>query len=303
MRENFATAVDRAVRAKGNPCVVGIDPAVQRISPILFSELGVSQERIQSEQAENILYAFGKLVIDAVADLVPVVKPQSAYYEVYGSFGMRALEKTIQYAKQKGLLVVLDAKRGDIAETSEAYAEAYLGELGLANGGVDCITLNPYLGPDSIEPFAAVAQRTGKGIFVCVRTSNPGGAFIQSRLSEGKPIYAYVSEMIASMQSSEDRYGHIGAVVGATVSEEAKAIRKLLPRSIFLVPGLGAQGGSPDTVRSCFDEEGMGALVNSSRGIIFPKGNQKTIEELVAQMREATHGFIKLVQTCRQARL
>jgi orotidine-5'-phosphate decarboxylase len=295
----FAEQVRKEVIRSGNPVCVGIDPSTDRMAEVLLQH---GHNGKGKRDIGALLTLFGRLVIDAVSSLVPVVKPQSAYFERYGSEGIRALEAIVKYAKDKGLLVVLDVKRGDIGETSLAYAEAYLGEDGPFGGLIDCITLNPYLGPDSLAPFVEVARRTGKGIFVCVKTSNPGAVYLQNQIANGEPIYAHVARLVARFaeeQNLPQGYSDMGAVVGATCGSEAREIRNLLPRSLFLVPGLGAQGGSLEVVRDCFDADGMGAIVNSSRGITYPPGHYTSLDQLGEAVQQAAKKFITDVQSCR----
>ncbi|WP_162537203.1 orotidine-5'-phosphate decarboxylase [Granulicella sp. WH15] len=300
MNMRFAEQVRVEVERKGNAACVGIDPALERMAGVLLASC--KSDGGGQPDAEELLTRFGRLIVDAVADLVPVVKPQSAYFERFGPAGMRALETVMRYAKKKGLLVVLDVKRGDIGETSSAYAEAYLGNGPWAEM-VDCLTLAPYMGPDSLEPFARVAMRTGKGLFVCVRTSNPGAAYLQNLIAEGKPVYAHVAEMVAGLAERQGvaGYSDMGAVVGATLASEAREIRAMLPKSLFLVPGLGAQGGSLAVVRDCFDADGGGAIVSSSRGVNYPVGEFTSLDQLGEAVRQAARSFVQDVQSCRTA--
>jgi len=287
----FAERLHAAIISKGTPLCVGIDPARERMAPVLLAASG--------DDPYTMLTLFGRTVLDAVAPLVPIIKPQIAYFERYGLEGLRALETVLQYARDKGLLIVLDAKRGDIGETSAAYAKAYLAADGPYGPLVDCLTVNPYMGPDAIEPFADAALKSGKGLFVLVRTSNPGAAHLQNLIADGKPIYAHVAAMVdgfAQRQSGLAGYSDIGAVVGATLGSEARELRALLPRSIFLVPGVGAQGGSMDIVRDCFDANGMGAIVSSSRAITYPRGNHATLDELSEAIRQAALNTIKEIK-------
>ena len=295
----FAEQVQREVIRLGNPVCIGIDPSTDRMAEVLLRYGHYDKGK---REIGALLTLFGRLVIDVVSSLVPVVKLQSAYFERYGSEGIRALESVVEYAKNKGLLVILDAKRGDIAETSLAYAEAYLGLDGPFHGMIDCITLHPYLGPDSLAPFVEVAQQSGKGVFVCVKTSNPGAAYFQNQVAGGEPLYARVARLVArfaEQQHLPEGYSDIGAVVGATCESEAMELRGLLPRSLFLVPGLGAQGGSLEVVRDCFDAEGMGAIVSSSRGITYPAGNYASLDQLGEAIQQAAKQFIKDVQSRR----
>jgi len=220
---------------------------------------------------------FSKGIIDVVAPLVPAVKPQVAFFEQYGPEGMGVLQQVTAYARQKGLLVILDGKRNDIGTTAAAYAEGMIG--GQSVWGGDAITVSPYLGDDSLTPFFETAEKRDGGVFVLVKTSNPGGAMLQDlKTADGRPVYRHVAEFVqaASKKSSGNgRYGSIGAVVGATWPEQLAELRQLMPNVWFLVPGFGAQGGSAQDVAGAFDPEGLGAIVNNSRGIIFAHTQKK----------------------------
>lgn len=246
----------------------------------------------------HLLTEFGRIVLDAVADLVPVVKPQSAYYERFGSRGIAALEATVAEAHLRGLLVLLDAKRGDIGATSQAYAAAYLRPD--SPTPADALTISPYLGDDSLEPFVEVARESGRGVFILALTSNPGGGRLQSVDAGGRPFYEHVAEIIAKLAGPGEGYSAVGAVVGATHPEDGVTIRKLLPRSILLVPGIGAQGGDPEAVRALFDQDGNGAIVNSSRAITFPKTRSQTEVEWRAAMRDAAASFVAQIEAVRR---
>jgi len=245
---------------------VGLDARLERIPSFLCEE---------TDSAAECLLAFNRQIIEAVAEHVVAAKPQVAFYEMYGPAGVAAFAETCRCAKQHGLVVIADVKRGDIGSTAAAYARAYLGpadEQGRAAFDVDAVTINPYLGSDSVEPFLAEAQASGKGLFVLVKTSNKSSAEIQELQASGKPVYEHVAKLVskwAQRLPGRRGYSGVGAVVGATFPEQAAALRKLLPGVPFLVPGYGAQGGSAQDVACCFDEDGYGAIVNSSRGIIF----------------------------------
>ena len=296
----FADNLIKEISTKKNPCIVGLDPNLHRM-PQWFIKEFTEQEELKCEQASEIIYQYTTSIIEAVHDLVPAVKPQSAYFERYGASGIKSLERVITYAKRFGLLVILDAKRGDIKETSEAYAEAYLSSVQPRNMEVDCITLNPYLGPDSLQPFIDKCYSYGKGVFICDRTSNPGAVFLQNRKTDGKYVFELVAEMIRSWAKEQvgiSGYSSIGAVVGATCNEEAKILRNSLPQSIFLVPGFGAQKGSLDIVKECFNSDGLGAIVNSSRAINYPNLETENRSQLIQAIRSKTLSFIKEVQSC-----
>ena len=256
------------------PCVVGLDPVLDYIPDSFLRECGLSREGDLEEQA-RALEAFGLMVIEAVHDLVPAIKPQAAYFERYGSFGMRALERCMEAAREAGLEVILDVKRGDIGSTSTAYARAYLDRQPPRPWEADCVTLTPYLGEDSLAPFVDVAKENEKGLFVCVRTSNPGASIVQMpRGEDGRHLFEVTADLVKRFNDEvglgERGYGPIGAVVGATQADAAKSLRDRLPGVLFLVPGWGAQGGKLATVLACFDDNGSGAIVNSARAVLYP---------------------------------
>lgn len=268
----FADVLIERVRAMRTPCVVGIDPEPARISP----ELGRALEAAGADAptlAADVLERFALEVIEAVHDLVPAVKPQAAYFERWGAAGVAVLERVVAHARRRGLLVLLDAKRGDIGSTAEAYAAAHLARRA-AGGECDALTLNPYLGLDALEPFFRVCERDGKGAFVLVRTSNPGAADLQDLSLGSERVHERVAALIAPRARTlvgRSGFSAIGAVVGATAPEHAGAIRARLPHSIFLVPGLGAQGGDVARARAFCDGDGLGALFSSSRAVLYPQ--------------------------------
>lgn len=286
------------IKQKQTPCIVGLDPALERMPEDWLKKQGINQQSSLADCAEGI-YQYNLMVLDAIADLVPAVKPQSAYYEMFGSAGIVALEKTVKAARDRGLLVVLDVKRGDIASTATAYAQSYLPSEPKHPLESDAITIVPYLGKDCVEPFFAEATKWGKGIFVCVKTSNPGAAIVQEQKINDKYLYEIIADLIKPASDNsigESGYSGIGAVVGATYPEAAQKLRKQLPQSLFLVPGVGAQGGGNEGIRACFNPDGLGAVISSSRAIMYPHGygatdsNQDTIRQaavdLITQVRE-----------------
>ena len=262
---HFADRLIAAVRAKRSPVLVGLDPRAQNLPAGILT--GTSLEATASA-----FEAFCRGVIDVVAPLVPAVKPQAAFFEQLGPPGMLALKQTIDYAAEKGLLVVLDGKRNDIGSTAAGYAEAYLGRDGASPWGCDALTVSPYLGDDSLTPFVDVAQQRGAGIFVLVKTSNPGGKRFQDLESAGQPLYRHVGQYVDSLAAEtigDGGYGSVGAVVGATYPQQLAELRQLMPTTWFLIPGFGAQGGTAKDCAAAFDEQGLGAIINNSRGIIF----------------------------------
>jgi len=283
----FIDRLMEQIQLKNTPCIVGLDPSVARMPKSWLKQQGITQQSSLTDCAEAI-YQYNLMVLDAIADLVPAVKPQSAYYELFGSAGIVALEKTIMAARDRGLLVVLDVKRGDIASTATAYAKSYLPREPKRPLEADAITIVPYLGKDCLDPFFAEAITWGKGIFVCVKTSNPGASIIQEQEIDNRYLYEIIADLIkpASDQSiGEFGYSGIGAVVGATYPDAAIRLRKQLPNSLFLVPGVGAQGGGNEGIKACFNADGLGAIVSSSRGIMYPHlygsadSNQSTIRQ------------------------
>jgi orotidine-5'-phosphate decarboxylase len=263
---NFSDQLAAAIRSRGNPVMVGLDPRAEQLPPdLLANSLLRSPERVAAAYRE-----FCRGIIDVVAPLVPVVKPQAAFFEQLGPHGMTALADVIAYARESGLLVVLDGKRNDIGDTAIAYAEAYLGPQ--SGWKSDALTVSPYLGADSLEPFLKVIDQRGGGVFVLVKTSNPGGGMLQDVTAEGSTIYRRVAEYVeqaASARMGKCGYGSVGAVVGATYPEQLVELRDAMPHAWLLVPGYGTQGGTARDVVAAFDSQGLGAVINNSRGIIF----------------------------------
>lgn len=269
----FSQLLTEAVRRKKNPVLVGLDPRLESLPESIL-------EKIPKKDNVSIAVSFATFcheVIDVVAPLVPAVKPQVAFFEQYGPHGMAALENVIRYAREKGLLVVLDGKRNDIGSTAQAYAEGILGRDSV--WGADALTVSPYLGDDSLEPFIQVAAQRDAGLFILVKTSNPGGAMLQDLTHEGQPIYRhvarYVHEQAESSRREGESYGSVGAVVGATWPEQLAELRQAMDAAWLLVPGFGSQGGSAKDVAAAFDENGYGAIINNSRGIIFAYRSEK----------------------------
>lgn len=283
------------IKKKRSPIVVGLDPVLENI-PVSV-RASVAQDGAAFEvTASAAILAFNKALIDAIADLVPAVKPQVAFYEQYGPAGMEAYRETCRYAAAKGLVVIGDIKRGDIGSTSRAYSNAHLGTVpaeGTPYSGfpTDIITVNPYLGDDCLKEFMDDVKAYDKGLFVLVKTSNPTSSQLQNLLAEGRPVYEHVAAMVnrwTEATAGPSGYSPVGAVVGATYPAEAERLRSLMPKAFFLVPGYGAQGGGGQDVVPCFNPDGLGAVVNSSRGIIFA-WQQKKYEGMAWQQasREA----------------
>jgi orotidine-5'-phosphate decarboxylase len=282
----FADRLIEKIRAKDSRCVVGLDPRVDQMP-----------EFVRAHGTYAAITAFHELVIDAVADLVPAVKPQLAFFEQYGVLGMQAFDNTVRAAKKRGLLVIADGKRNDISSTAEAYANAYLSAREVdADAGFDCdaLTVTPYLGRDSLVPFVEACRKHGKGLFVVLKTSNPGSKdFEDQPLSEtGRPLYEKIGGVLNELGASlvgEAGYSSIGAVIGATFPEEGRRLRELMPKALILVPGYGAQGGSAKAAAECFNDDGLGAIVNSSRGITYAFGDSNISRDaFVHSVRENT---------------
>lgn len=263
------------------PIVVGLDPMMnyipEHIQKKAFAEFGETLEG-----AAEAIWQYNKEIVDAVYDLVPAVKPQIAMYEQFGIEGLKAFKRTVDYCKEKDLVVIGDVKRGDIGSTSAAYAVGHLGKVQVgskvyAGFDEDFATVNPYLGSDGIKPFIDVCKEEKKGLFILVKTSNPSSGEFQDRLIDGRPLYELVGEQVARWGEDcmGESYSYIGAVVGATYPEMGKTLRKIMPKSFILVPGYGAQGGKGADLVHFFNEDGLGAIVNSSRGIIAAYKQEK----------------------------
>ena len=256
------------------PIVVGLDPMLNYI-PKQIQEKAFKEYGETLKGAGEAIWQYNKEIIDHVYDLIPAVKPQIAMYEQFGIEGLIAFKKTVDYCKEKDLVVIGDVKRGDIGSTSAAYAVGHLGQVQVgsqkyAGFDEDFATVNPYLGTDGIKPFIDVCKEEKKGIFVLVKTSNPSSGEFQDRLIDGRPLYEIVGEHVAAWgeECMGDKYSYVGAVVGATYPEQGKILRKIMPKAFILVPGYGAQGGQGKDLVHFFNEDGLGAIVNSSRGII-----------------------------------
>lgn len=272
------------IKKTGAPIVVGLDPMMkfipEHIKEKAFAEFGETLEG-----AAEAIWQYNKAIVDAIYDLVPAVKPQIAMYEQFGLPGLSAFYKTVQYCKEKGLVVIGDIKRGDIGSTSEAYAVGHLGKVQVGSKSYygfdeDFVTVNPYLGSDGVNPFIKVCKEEKKGIFVLVKTSNPSSGEFQDRQiadAGNRPLYEVVGEQVAKWGETHmgDTYSYVGAVVGATYPEMGKVLRKIMPKSYILVPGYGAQGGKGADLVHFFNEDGLGAIVNSSRGIIAAYQQEK----------------------------
>ena len=265
--------VDKIVKTNA-PVVVGLDPMMKFI-PEHVQAAAFEQYGETLEGAAEAIWQFNKSIIDNIYDIVPAVKPQIAMYEQFGIEGLKVFKKTVDYCHEKDMVVIGDVKRGDIGSTSEAYAVAHLGKVKVGSKLLtpfdeDFATVNPYLGSDGIRPFMEVCKEEKKGLFILVKTSNPSSGEFQDQMIDGRPLYELVGEKVAQWGEDcmGDEYSYIGAVVGATYPEMGKVLRKVMPKSYILVPGYGAQGGKGKDLVHFFNEDGLGAVVNSSRGII-----------------------------------
>ena len=271
---SFDVLQEKIIRMK-NPTVVGLDPKPEYV-PEHIRKASYEQFGETLEGAADAIFQFNKGLIDALCEIVPAVKPQSAYYERLGWPGMSMLEKTIRYAHEKGMYVIADIKRGDIGSTAEAYADAWLGATKVGEalcGGfnADCVTLNGYMGADSVNPFLKVAGERDKSVFILAKTSNPGSGELQDIVAGDRLVYQVMGDLNERIaKGTEGKYGYTmaGAVTGATYPSDIRALRKRLEHTFFLVPGYGTQGGTADDVQYAFDKYGHGAIVNSSRGIM-----------------------------------
>ena len=296
------------IKKTGEPIVVGLDPMLkyipEHIQKKAFAEFGETLEG-----AAEAIWQFNKEIVDKTYDLIPAVKPQIAMYEQFGIPGLVAFKKTLDYCKSKGLVVIGDIKRGDIGSTSSAYAVGHIGKVQVGSKTYapfdeDFVTVNPYLGSDGVNPFIDVCKEEKKGLFILVKTSNPSSGEFQDQMIDGRPLYELVGEKVAQWGEDcmGDEYSYIGAVVGATYPEMGKVLRKVMPKSYILVPGYGAQGGKGKDLVHFFNEDGLGAIVNSSRGIIaaykqekyanygeeaFADASRAAVEDMVADIRGA----------------
>ncbi len=299
--QSFPDRLAEAVRAKGNPLCVGIDPRWESLPQLLRAKHNDGSLRGVARAYEE----FGLRVLDLVAAVVPVVKPQAAFFEACGPEGFSALRKILHRARELGLITILDAKRGDIASTATAYADAAFAGVTIDSRlhpvwDADALTVNPYLGRDAMEPFIESARRSGRGLFVLVRTSNPGAGLFQDLDCGGRPLYEHVAQAVGAWNREnlgECGLGDVGAVVGATHPMELQRLRQLLPDVWFLVPGYGTQGGTASDVAGAFRKDGLGAIINSSRGITFPfQASDPNWERAIATATAETIEALKKVQ-------
>nr|WP_294467723.1 orotidine-5'-phosphate decarboxylase [uncultured Sellimonas sp.] len=296
------------IKKTNAPIVVGLDPMLNYI-PDQVKEKAFAEFGETLEGAAEAIWQFNKEIVDKTYDLIPAVKPQIAMYEQFGIPGLMAFKKTVDYCKEKGLVVIGDIKRGDIGSTSAAYAVGHIGKVQVGSKSYapfdeDFVTVNPYLGSDGVNPFIDVCKEEKKGLFILVKTSNPSSGEFQDQLIDGRPLYELVGEKVAQWGADcmGDEYSYIGAVVGATYPEMGKVLRRNMPKSYILVPGYGAQGGQGKDLVHFFNEDGLGAIVNSSRGIIaaykqekyarfgaenFGEASRAAVEDMIADISQA----------------
>ncbi len=272
---SFDRLIEKIIEMK-NPTVVGLDPRPEYVPEFIMRRYQDS-DGWTMKAVSKAIFDFNQAIIDEIHDIVPAIKPQAAYYEMFGHYGIRTLEKTIRYAKLNGMFVITDGKRNDIGATMEAYASAHIGTVNICDTevepfGADALTVNGYLGTDGIDPLLKYCRERDKGIYVLVKTSNPSSGELQDlRLEDGTPVYAKMGDMCEKWGADTiGKYGYsaVGAVVGATYPEQLTELRKRLPHTMFLVPGYGAQGGGAEGLKGGFDENGLGAIVNSSRAVM-----------------------------------
>lgn len=299
------------IKKTNAPIVIGLDPMLNyipaQIQKKAFEEFGETLEG-----AAEAIWRFNKEIVDKTCDLIPAVKPQIAMYEQFGLPGLKVFKRTVDYCQEKGLIVIGDIKRGDIGSTSSAYAAGHIGSVQVGNKrytpfGEDFVTVNPYLGSDGVNPFIDVCKEEKKGLFILVKTSNPSSGEFQDRQIDGKPLYELVGEKVAEWGAScmGEEYSYIGAVAGATYPEMGKTLRRIMPKAYILVPGYGAQGGKGKDLVHFFNEDGLGAIVNSSRGIIaaykqekyasygeenFADASRAAVEDMIADIKDALEG-------------
>lgn len=299
----------KKIKETGNPSVVGLDPKLDYVPEYLIQKFQ-EEDGASLRTAARAVFAFNKAIIDEICDIVPAIKPQAAYYEMYGYHGMKTLAETIRYARLKGMFVITDGKRNDIGATMQAYTTAHLGSVKIGENeiepfGADALTVNGYLGTDGIKPLLEVCKERDKGIFVLVKTSNPSSGELQDKLTDGAPLYARMGDLCETWGADtmgEYGYSAVGAVVGATYPEQLQELRSRLPHTFFLVPGYGAQGGGAQGVAGAFDENGLGGIVNSSRAIMCaylkencdPKDFAKAARREAIRMRDDITSYITI---------
>lgn len=300
----------KKIQTMDAPVVVGLDPTIKNIPEYIVNN-AIEAKGETLEAAAEAIWQYNKGIVDAIYDIVPAVKPQIAMYEQFGLPGLEVFKKTVDYCKSKDMVVIGDVKRGDIGSTSESYAIAHLGKITVGSKKIsafdeDFATVNPYLGTDGIKPFVDVCKEEKKGIFVLVKTSNPSSGEFQDRLVDGRPLYELVGSKVNEwgQDCMGDDYSYVGAVVGATYPEQGEILRKIMPKSYILVPGYGAQGGKGSDLAHFFNKDGLGAIVNSSRGIIAAFKQEKYAkfgaEHYAEASRQAALDMIEDINSARK---
>jgi orotidine 5''-phosphate decarboxylase, subfamily 2 len=279
---NFADKLLEKIKEKNSSCIIGLDPIIDLFPQSITKNFNIDYSQDNENAIYETIIRFNYKIIDAVYDIIPAVKPQLAFYEVFGYKGIKAFEATCEYAKRKGLLVILDGKRNDIGSTAEAYSKAYLNSDNKLGSDIDSITVNGYLGSDGINPFIKDCTQYGKGIFVLVKTSNNSSKEIQDLKVGERKIYEIMAQYVNEWGNcciGMSGYSSIGAVVGATFPDELYHLRQLMPKAIFLVPGYGTQGGTATTVRNAFNSDGYGAVISASRSVLYAYKAEKWIQK------------------------
>lgn len=298
--KNYADRLINAIQKKGNPCIVGLDPRIDQMPDFILQKY---ENKSTPTRIVAAISDFHKIIINTIADIVPGVKPQVAFYEQYGLPGMKAFKNTLAYAKKKGLITIVDAKRNDIGSTAQAYSNTFLGKTDIFGKkvsihDVDCITVSPFLGEDSLIPFVKDCLEYGKGIFILVKTSNPGSGDVQDLkiADSGEEVYISLAKLVRKLSKDlvgKKGYSSIGAVVGATYPKEAELLRELMANNIFLVPGYGAQGATGKDIVNCFNADKLGAVVNASRSITYNYGSNTISEsDFVKSIEKNIHDMI-----------
>lgn len=283
MKDNAIDRLIEKIKETKNPTVMGLDPRYEMLPNCVTKKYPKTLEGVSQAIIE-----YNKALIDATYDIIPAIKPQVAFYEMFGIPGMKALEETCSYAKEKGMIIIADAKRGDIGSTAAGYSNAYLGKTKIGDieqsiFDIDFLTVNPYMGTDCVKPFVEDCKKYGKGLFVLVKTSNPSSGELQDlKLESGEEVYTKVANLVEKWGEDlrgEYGYSSIAAVVGATYPEQLKSIRETAPHTYFLIPGYGAQGGKAEDIALGFDKEGLGGIVNASRSLMCAYKSDKWKEQ------------------------
>lgn len=290
MERNQMNAIDKLInkiKETNNPTVIGLDPRYEMLPKCVTSKYDQTLEGVAKAIIE-----YNKALIDSTCDIIPAIKPQIAFYEMFGISGMEAFRETCRYAKEKGMIVIADIKRGDIGSTAAGYSNAFLGKTPIGDKqeaiyDVDFITVNPYMGTDCVKPFIEDCKKYNKGIFILVKTSNPSSGELQDqKLENGEEVYSQVANLVEKWGEElqgENGYSSVAAVVGATYPEQLEQIRKIAPHTYFLIPGYGAQGGKANDIALGFDAKGLGGIVNASRSLMCAYKSDKWKEQFTEE--------------------